>query len=158
LGIDYIFLASLIGAEINSQVNRDFFKKKGLDFENKGIYTINLSGVMMKMNLTIDKHEHDEEILVLAAGEIDAYTAPKLREELLSLAEAGKKSITVNLQDVSYLDSTGLGVFVGVFKQLKANGGELRLIHLSDRLKRLFEITGLSNVMNISSTTEEGRQ
>ena len=112
----------------------------------------------MRMNITIDKNQRDEEIVVLVAGEIDAYTAPKLREELLSLTEAGNRSITVNLQDVSYLDSTGLGVFVGIFKQLRANGGELRLIHLSDRLKRLFEITGLSNVMNISSTTEEGRQ
>jgi anti-sigma B factor antagonist len=113
---------------------------------------------MMRMNITIDKQQRDEEIVVLVAGEIDAYTAPKLREELLSLAEAGNKSITVNLQDVSYLDSTGLGVFVGLFKQLKEKGGGLKLIQLSDRLKRLFEITGLSNVMNISSTTEEGRR
>jgi anti-sigma B factor antagonist len=120
------------------------------------MYKINLSGVMMIMNITIDKHQRDEEIVVLVAGEIDAYTAPKLREELLSLAAAGNKSITVNLKDVSYLDSTGLGVFVGLFKQLKENGGELKLTHLSDRLKRLFEITGLSNVMSISSTSEEG--
>ncbi|MFB5193742.1 anti-sigma factor antagonist [Neobacillus sp. KR4-4] len=109
------------------------------------------------MNITIDKQQRDEEIVVLVAGEIDAYTAPKLREELLALAEEGNKSITVNLQDVSYLDSTGLGVFVGLFKQLKEKGGELKLIQLSDRLKRLFEITGLSKVMNISATTEEGR-
>ena len=112
----------------------------------------------MRMNITIDKQQRDEEIVVLVAGEIDAYTAPKLREELLALAEEGNKSITVNLQDVSYLDSTGLGVFVGLFKQLKEKGGELKLIQLSDRLKRLFEITGLSKVMNISSTTEEGRR
>ncbi|MCM3116136.1 anti-sigma factor antagonist [Neobacillus sp. MER 74] len=110
------------------------------------------------MNITIDKQQRDEEIVVLVAGEIDAYTAPKLREELLALAEEGNKSITVNLQDVSYLDSTGLGVFVGLFKQLKEKGGELKLIQLSDRLKRLFEITGLSKVMNISATTEEGRR
>jgi len=112
----------------------------------------------MRMNITIDKQQRDEEIVVLVAGEIDAYTAPKLREELLALAEEGNKSITVNLQDVSYLDSTGLGVFVGLFKQLKEKGGELKLIQLSDRLKRLFEITGLSKVMNISATTEEGRR
>ncbi|MEH7303700.1 anti-sigma factor antagonist [Neobacillus drentensis] len=110
------------------------------------------------MNITIDKQQRNEEVVVLVAGEIDAYTAPQLREELLSLAEAGNKVITVNLQDVTYLDSTGLGVFVGLFKQLKENGGELKLINLSERLRRLFQITGLSNVMNISSTPEEGRQ
>lgn len=103
------------------------------------------------MNINKVKHQNDEEILVLVAGEIDAFTAPKLREELLPLAEGKNKSISVNLKDVSYLDSTGLGVFVGLFKQLKKNDGELKLIDLSDRLKRLFEITGLSNIMNISA-------
>jgi anti-sigma B factor antagonist len=72
----------------------------------------------------------------------------------LPLAEGENKSIIVNLKDVSYLDSTGLGVFVGLFKQLKKNDGELKLIDLSDRLKRLFEITGLSNIMNISANSE----
>ncbi|PLS07976.1 anti-sigma factor antagonist [Neobacillus cucumis] len=103
------------------------------------------------MNLSIDIHQKNEEVSVLLAGEIDAFTAPNLREELLPLAEGDKKVVTVNLKDVSYLDSTGLGVFVGLFKKMKENGGELRLIELSDRLKRLFEITGLGNIMNISA-------
>lgn len=102
------------------------------------------------MDLSIAKHQNDMEIFVQVGGEIDAYTAPKLREELLPLAEGKNKSITVNLKDVSYMDSTGLGVFVGLFKQLDKNDGELKLVELSDRLKRLFQITGLSNIMNIS--------
>ncbi|WML41604.1 anti-sigma factor antagonist [Neobacillus sp. OS1-2] len=102
------------------------------------------------MNLKIDKRQEEQEIVVFVSGEIDAFTAPKLREELLPLAEGTNPFITVNLKDVSYLDSTGLGVFVGLFKQLKNNGGELRLVELSERLKRLFQITGLSHIMNIS--------
>jgi len=108
------------------------------------------------MNIYIDKHQNDREIVVLVKGEIDAFTAPKLREELLPLAQGKNQLITVNLKDVSYLDSTGLGVFVGLFKQLKNNDGDLRLIELSDRLKRLFEITGLSNIMNICVNSEGG--
>ncbi|MGX6445565.1 anti-sigma factor antagonist [Neobacillus sp. K501] len=108
------------------------------------------------MNLNIAKHQNEKEIFVNVAGEIDAYTAPKLREELLPLAEGKNKKITVNLKDVSYLDSTGLGVFVGLFKQLNKNEGELELVELSDRLKRLFEITGLSNIMKISVKVEDG--
>ena len=106
------------------------------------------------MDLNIDKHQNDKEILIHVAGEIDAYTAPKLREELLSLAKGGNKTIIVNLKDVTYLDSTGLGVFVGLFKELSKNNGELKLIQLSNRLYRLFEITGLSNIMNISANSE----
>jgi anti-sigma B factor antagonist len=103
------------------------------------------------MNLIIDKHHNNEETFVTVAGEIDVFTAPKLREEILPLAEQKNQSVTISLKDVSYLDSTGLGVFVGLFKQLKKNEGELKLIDLSDRLKRLFEITGLSNIITISA-------
>jgi anti-sigma B factor antagonist len=103
------------------------------------------------MNLSIDVHQQNEEVSVMLAGEIDAFTAPNLREELLPLAEGENRIMSINLRDVSYLDSTGLGVFVGLFKKLKENGGELRLIELSDRLQRLFEITGLGNIMNISA-------
>lgn len=105
------------------------------------------------MKVNIEKQPDDKEIFVSVTGEIDAYTAPMLREELLPLTEGKNKVITVNLKDVSYMDSTGLGVFVGLFKQLNNNGGELKLVELSDRLKRLFKITGLSNVMKI---TEDG--
>ncbi|MFS0774728.1 anti-sigma factor antagonist [Neobacillus sp. 3P2-tot-E-2] len=108
------------------------------------------------MKVNIEKHEDDKEIFVSVSGEVDAYTAPKLREELLPLTEGENKVITVNLKEVSYLDSTGLGVFVGMFKQLNKNDGELKLVELSDRLKRLFHITGLSHVMNISDNTEDG--
>jgi anti-sigma B factor antagonist len=103
------------------------------------------------MNLLIDTHHNNEEIIVTIAGEIDAFTAPKLREEIMPLADQKNQTIIISLKDVSYLDSTGLGVFVGLFKQLKKNDGEMKLVDLSDRLKRLFEITGLSNIMTISS-------
>ncbi|MEH7011258.1 anti-sigma factor antagonist [Neobacillus niacini] len=102
------------------------------------------------MDINIAKHQNDKEVFVTVAGEIDAYTAPKLREELLPLTEGKNKVITVDLKGVSYMDSTGLGVFVGLFKQLNKNEGELKLVELSDRLKRLFELTGLSKIMNIS--------
>lgn len=101
------------------------------------------------MKVNTEKHQNEKEIFVTVSGEIDAYTAPKLRDELLPLAEGKNKVITVNLKDVTYMDSTGLGVFVGLFKQLNSNEGELKLIELSDRLKRLFELTGLSKVMKI---------
>jgi anti-sigma B factor antagonist len=102
------------------------------------------------MKVSIEEIQNDKEIFIKVTGEIDAYTAPKLREELLPLSEGNHKVITINLKDVSYMDSTGLGIFVGLFKQLNKNEGELRLVELSDRLIRLFELTGLSKIMNIS--------
>ena len=54
------------------------------------------------------------------------------------------------------MDSTGLGVFVGLFKTIKANGGQLYLTGLSERLRRLFDITGLGDIMNINSEVKGG--
>lgn len=106
------------------------------------------------MNVHIDYVEKDEWIEVRVVGEIDAYTAPKLRETLFPLSEKDKRNMLINLEDVVYMDSTGLGVFVGVFKKIRSNRGELKMIGLSARLKRLFEITGLADIMEINSKIE----
>jgi anti-sigma B factor antagonist len=108
------------------------------------------------MDLKVDKHHNNGKTFVFVAGEIDAYTAPKLREELLPLAEEQNQSLIVSLKDVSYIDSTGLGVFIGLFKLIMKNDGVLKLVDLSDRLERLFQITGLSNIIDISTNSEVG--
>ncbi|MBT2691372.1 anti-sigma factor antagonist [Bacillus sp. ISL-47] len=110
------------------------------------------------MNITIDVKENDMLIEAMVSGEIDAYTAPKLREELFPLTEKEGVEMVVNLSEVSYMDSTGLGVFVGVFKNVRANNGKFKIIGLSDRLKRLFEITGLADIIDINSGIEGGVQ
>ncbi|MFD2680831.1 anti-sigma factor antagonist [Bacillus seohaeanensis] len=108
------------------------------------------------MNLTIDLKERDKELFVSISGEIDAYTAPQLKENLQPSAEKLNQVITVDLSGVSYMDSTGLGVFVGLFKTIKKNNGQLILSGLSERLRRLFDITGLGDIMNIKSEVEGG--
>ncbi|MBM7606700.1 anti-sigma B factor antagonist [Metabacillus crassostreae] len=110
------------------------------------------------MNMKIDISKEDDKTVVLVAGEIDAYTAPKLREALLPLAEEENPQVTVNLKNVSYMDSTGLGVFVGLLKNVRKNNGNLHLVELTDRLERLFSITGLSDIIDISSKSEGGLQ
>ncbi|MBP2243237.1 anti-sigma B factor antagonist [Cytobacillus eiseniae] len=106
------------------------------------------------MNISIEMKENDQFTSVDISGEIDAYTAPKLRESLFHLSEKEGGTMVINLSGVSYMDSTGLGVFVGVYKNIRSNNGQLYLQGLSARLMRLFEITGLSNIMDISSKNE----
>jgi anti-sigma B factor antagonist len=110
------------------------------------------------MNIKVDIDKSDDKTVVLVAGEIDAYTAPKLREALLPLAEEPNPDLIVNLKDVSYMDSTGLGVFVGLLKKIRKNDGHLNLVELSERLERLFSITGLNDIIDISSKSEGGVQ
>ncbi|MBS4178606.1 anti-sigma factor antagonist [Lederbergia citrea] len=108
------------------------------------------------MNISIEIAEKEQELNVKLSGEIDAYTAPKVREELFSGIETPGTKMIVDLSDVSYMDSTGLGVFVGLFKELKANDGQLVLTGMTDRLHRLFDITGLADVMDINTEVEGG--
>ncbi|MBU7596031.1 anti-sigma factor antagonist [Metabacillus halosaccharovorans] len=110
------------------------------------------------MNIKVDINNLEDQTVVSVAGEIDAYTAPKLREAILPLAEEVNPNITINLKDVSYMDSTGLGVFVGLLKSVRKNNGQLNLVELSDRLERLFTITGLNDIIDISSKSEGGVQ
>ncbi|OAS86182.1 MULTISPECIES: anti-sigma factor antagonist [Metabacillus] len=110
------------------------------------------------MNIKVDIDKLDDKTVVFVAGEIDAFTAPKLREALLPLAEEFKSKLIVNLKNVSYMDSTGLGVFVGLLKIIRKNDGHLNLVELSDRLERLFSITGLNDIIDISSKSEGGVQ
>ncbi|MBT2759611.1 anti-sigma factor antagonist [Mesobacillus foraminis] len=108
------------------------------------------------MNISIDVKEKDTAIELTVSGEIDAYTAPKLRETLFPLSEENGVNMVVDLSGVSYMDSTGLGVFVGVFKNVRANDGQFKIVGLSERLQRLFEITGLADIININSQIEGG--
>lgn len=106
------------------------------------------------MNLSIDVNETDILLEITVNGEIDAYTAPKLRDTIFPLSEKNGVNMVINLSGVSYMDSTGLGVFVGVFKNVKANGGQFKINGLSGRLQRLFEITGLADIIDVNSQIE----
>ncbi|ASB90940.1 anti-sigma factor antagonist [Bacillus sonorensis] len=107
------------------------------------------------MNLAVDTKKNDHVIEVNVAGEIDVHSAPALREQLMPLAEEGR-DLRVCLEDVSYMDSTGLGVFVAIYKAVNKTGGSLVLENLSDRLIRLFDITGLKDIIDISGKSEGG--
>lgn len=98
--------------------------------------------------------ELESRVFVKINGEIDAYTAPQLRDSFQPFEEKEHVHIIVDLSEVSYMDSTGLGVFVGLYKVLRGNEGSLKLTGLSDRLKRLFQITGLAEIMEINTEVE----
>jgi anti-sigma B factor antagonist len=106
------------------------------------------------MNLQVDLHEENSVQHFKVVGEIDAFTAPVLREKLAEHPVKEGMKAEIDLADVEYMDSTGLGVFVGYFKQMKENGGHVKITGLSPRLKRLFDITGLIEVMDIEEHQE----
>jgi anti-sigma B factor antagonist len=87
---------------------------------------------------------------VIVEGEVDVATAPALREELYRLIDRGTKRIVVDLGGMDFIDSTGLGVFVGALKRSREGGGELELRSLKPAARKIFDITGLSSAFAIA--------
>ncbi len=72
--------------------------------------------------------------------------AASLRDTIKEHADAGQKNILLNLADVSYIDSTGLGQFVGSFATVTSKGGQLKLLNLTKKVQDLMQITKLITV------------
>src|SRR5919202_5148124 len=106
------------------------------------------------MELGLDVREVDSHSVVDVKGEIDVYTAPKLREKLIELVSDGSYDIVVNLEGVDFLDSTGLGVLVGALKRVKAHEGSLSLVCTQDKILKIFKITGLTKVFPIHASID----
>ncbi|WP_106494769.1 STAS domain-containing protein [Lentibacillus sp. Marseille-P4043] len=110
------------------------------------------------MNLTVDVVEDNNKSKVILSGEIDAYTAPQLKEALLPLTKVDGQIVEANLEHVNYMDSTGLGVFISALKSTKENNSHLKLIDLQERVFRLFKITGLIDIMDIKAAIRGGSE
>ncbi len=107
------------------------------------------------MDLTLTTREQGATTIVSVGGEIDVYTAPKLREKVTELVSGGAYHLVIDLEGVEFLDSTGLGVLVGGLKQVRAHDGTLRLVCAQERLLKIFRITGLAKVFEICSSLED---
>jgi anti-sigma B factor antagonist len=108
----------------------------------------------MDLGLAIDDSRPPYTVLVVK-GEVDVYSAPRLREMLVEMVTEGRRQIVADLEGVDFLDSTGLGVLVGGLKRLRSNDGDLRLVCTQPRILKIFEITGLTTVFRISESVEE---
>ena len=110
------------------------------------------------MDLSLASRTEGDKTVVSVGGEIDVYTAPKLREQIVQLVEEGRYHLVVDMEDVEFLDSTGLGVLVGGLKRVRAHDGSLRLVCTQERILKIFRITGLTKVFPIHSTVAEAVQ
>ena len=110
------------------------------------------------MELSLSTHTVGEHTVLEVGGEVDVYTAPRLRQALIDLVSQGATDIVVDMDKVDFLDSTGLGVLVGWLKRIKSNDGDLKLVVTQDRIMKIFDITGLSKVFPIHGSLDDALQ
>lgn len=82
-------------------------------------------------------------------GEIDMSTAPSVRREVVDLVGEGVRWLVLDLTDVDFVDSTGLGVLVGALKRVRAAGGDMTLVCARENLLELFRMTRLTAVFEL---------
>ena len=107
------------------------------------------------MDLSLASRTEGDKTVVSVGGEIDVYTAPKLREQIVQLVDDGQYHLVIDMEDVEFLDSTGLGVLVGGLKRVRAHDGSLRLVCTQERILKIFRITGLTKVFPIHASVAE---
>jgi anti-sigma B factor antagonist len=106
----------------------------------------------MKLEVTREK----DYTLVTVHGEIDLYNSRDLKEKINVLETTeDSHNLILDIQDVDYIDSTGLGILIGIKRRTTERDGILILVLHSDRINKLFEITGLIKIFTIARSLDD---
>jgi anti-sigma B factor antagonist len=92
--------------------------------------------------------------LIELSGEVDLYTAPRFKDDLVALIETGVNDIVIDLAEVTFIDSTALGVIISGVKRMREREGRLAIVASSRPVVRILDITGLDKVLTIFDTRD----
>lgn len=106
------------------------------------------------MDLKINLKQQKNIPVIELNGEVDVYTAPKVKSSLIGLVNDGKFNIIVDLDNVDFMDSSGLGVLVGGLKRVKPHNGAISIVCTKEKILKIFKITGLTKVFPIYENQE----
>ena len=103
----------------------------------------------------VDEAVDDSTHVVTLRGEIDAHTAPRLGSRLFGLAGEGAKGVVVDLSQVTFMDSTGIGVLLNALRHLGMRSCQMVLVCPTERVLRPFQISGLMGHLTIFDSREK---
>lgn len=87
--------------------------------------------------------------MVTVGGEVDLYTAPQLRDELVGALEDGARRLVIDMSRVEFCDSTGISVLLSAMKRSRDKEGDLELVAPKPAVTKVLEVTGLDEVFTI---------
>jgi anti-sigma B factor antagonist len=107
------------------------------------------------MDFSVQASERSGRSILTVVGEVDVHTAPDLEALLGPLSQRPQPAVVVDLTEVKFIDSTGLGVLVTALKHVRENKGSLDVVVTTPRVLRVFSLTGLDVVIPLHATLEE---
>jgi anti-sigma B factor antagonist len=108
-----------------------------------------------EMEFTVSTRTEGPFTVVEVGGEVDVYTAPRLREAVVTAIDSGNTRLVIDVENVEFLDSTGVGVLVGALKKVRSASGTLDIVCTQPRLLKIFGITGLDKVFGLHTSVAE---
>ena len=99
--------------------------------------------------------EKGEISIINLKGYLDAHTAPALENNFTQLIESNKFKIVVNFEDLAYISSAGLGVFMAYIENIRDNKGDIKLTNMSDKVFNIFDLLGFPLLYEIYKKEEE---
>lgn len=108
--------------------------------------------------MQVEIKEKGEISIVEITGEIDLYNAPEIKETIQKLSDMHKFKVVVDMKDVSYIDSSGIGAMISSLTGLKRHRGGLKLANLTGPVKKVFELTKLNSFFEIYDSVEKASE
>jgi anti-sigma B factor antagonist len=109
---------------------------------------------MQRESVEVD-HPEPGVVLLRASGDLDAYTAPGLRIRLHEVTSGETELVIVDLANLTFIDSAGLGTLVGAHRRMQEGGGRLRIVRPPPLVARAFKLTGLDEVLDLRDDREQ---
>ncbi|MFC5988048.1 anti-sigma F factor antagonist [Marinicrinis lubricantis] len=102
------------------------------------------------MSLQMDMEMYRNTLIVRLKGELDHHSADVVRKKMEEVIESGQsRHIILSMKELSFMDSSGLGVILGRYKQITGKGGKMVVCDVNPSIYRLFEMSGLFKIMSI---------
>lgn len=107
------------------------------------------------MDLEVAVREDAGVVILSAKGEVDVWTADILRQSLRDVQAEGEPHVIVDLTEVPFVDSTGIGVLVGALKRARETGGSLHLVVVSAGVRKVLAITSLDQIFPVHESLSD---
>ncbi len=105
----------------------------------------------------IQENQNDVSILAIK-GYLDAHTAPDFEKAIHELLEKGRFKIVIDFENLNYISSAGLGVFMGFIEDVRKNGGDIKLARMNKKVFKIFDLLGFPNLYEIYPNLEDAIQ